>query len=236
MSIFRFKQFDVDQTGCAMKVNTDGVLLGALAEVRGGGSILDIGTGTGVITLMLAQRFTHIQITAVELDEAAAQTAAANFAGSPFASRIAIQPQSFQNYLEERPDLKFDVIVSNPPFYIHSLKSPGVQMAMAKHADHDFFEQLISRCTAHLNVDGSLWLILPVATSALVKQLAAGHGLQVQQLCSIQSYPHLEPHREIIAFGFEQTQVSERRLTIYNEPKVYSDGYKGILKDFLTIF
>jgi len=236
MSTFCFKKFNVDQTGCAMKVNTDGVLLGALVNGNNAGAILDIGTGTGVIALMLAQRFVKANINAVELDEAAAQTAEVNFENSPFTQRLSLHAQSFQDYFKAHSEREFDLIVSNPPFYIQSLPSPGKKKAMAKHAGDDFFEQLIGSCAKHLSENGNLWLILPLSTAALVKQLAASHQLYLQQTLSIQSYPHSQPHREILALGLHQTELNQQRLTIYNEPKVYSDDYQFLLKNFLTIF
>jgi tRNA1Val (adenine37-N6)-methyltransferase len=235
MSTFRFKQFNIDQTGCAMKVNTDGVLLGALVNGKAE-TFLDIGTGTGVIALMLAQRFPEAIIDGVELDNSAAKTAESNFSNSPFTTRLQLYPLSFQAYFAAHPEQQFDLIVSNPPFYIQSLPSPGVQKAMAKHADDDFFEQLISSAARHLTENGSLWVILPLSTAALVKQLAIANQLHVQQVISIQSYPHTQPHRKILAFGWHQTEPKQQRLIIYNEPKVYSDDYRGLLKDFLTIF
>lgn len=235
MSVFRFKQFNVNQTGCAMKVNTDGVLLGALVNSKAT-TILDIGTGTGVIALMLAQRFPKAKIDAVELDEAASKTAESNFLDSPFADRLHLFSQSFQNYFAANTGIKYDLIVSNPPFYIQSLPSQGAGKAMAKHADDDFFLELVSKCAMHLSDEGSLWLILPQATAALVKQIGALHHLYVHQIISVQSYPHTLPHRQILAFSRRQTEIKEQSLNIYNAPKVYSDAYSVLLKDFLTIF
>lgn len=236
MSTFRFKQFNVDQTGCAMKVNTDGVLLGALASGHSIDMALDIGAGTGVIALMLAQRFPNAYVDAVEVDQAAGYTAGTNFLESSFNQRLRLYTRSFQDYFTENPERKFDLIVSNPPFYIQSLPSLGQKKAMAKHAGDDFFEQLISSCARHLSENGNLWLILPLPTAALVRQLAALHKLYLQQIISIQSYPHTQPHRQILALGHHQTELKEQRLIIYNEPKIYSDHYQGLLKDFLTIF
>src|SRR3954467_12793908 len=121
--MFQFKQFAIDQTGCAMKINTDGVLLGALAEADKPQHILDIGTGTGVIALMLAQRFTIAMVDAVEIDEQAAETAKSNFENSVFANRVNLYAEGFESYLS-RLDKQYDLIVSNPPFYINSLESP----------------------------------------------------------------------------------------------------------------
>ena len=122
--MFRFKQFAVDQTGCAMKINTDGVLLGALTEADQPKTILDIGTGTGVIALMLAQRFKYAQIDAVEIDPGAAETAGRNFINSSYAERLNVYPIGFEEFFEQNPDKKYNLIVSNPPFFINSLKSP----------------------------------------------------------------------------------------------------------------
>lgn len=236
MSIFRFKQFNVDQIGCAMKVNTDGVLLGALAVGDKAATVLDIGTGTGVIALMLAQRFPQAQIDAVELDENAAQTAQLNFKDSPFANRLQLHSQSFQQYFKDHSYKSYDLIVSNPPFYIHSLQSPQAGKNLAKHAGDGFFEELIKISAQQLSPDGELCLILPIPTAVMVIKLAMEYGLFVRQIIHIQSYPNSAPHRQILTFGFHQTQIEEQRLIIYNEPKVYTDAYKSVLKEFLTIF
>src|SRR5476649_1720171 len=106
--VFHFKQFDVDQTGCAMKINTDGVLLGAFAEADAPKAVLDIGTGTGVIALMLAQKFPGAKIDAIEIDQAAAGTATRNFQNSPFAERLNITQSSFQKYFEQFSKRKYD--------------------------------------------------------------------------------------------------------------------------------
>ena len=219
-----------------MKVNTDGVLLGALAIGSNEATILDIGTGTGVIALMLAQRFPDAHITAVELDETAAKTAGANFSASAFASSLSLHTESFQQYFAENLNERFDLIVSYPPFYIQSLPSPDAEKSLAKHADEGFFKQLITNCTTHLTPKGCLWLILPLNTSAKVKQLAHSRNLFLQQVISIQSYLHSAPHREILVLSRCETEVIEQRLVIYNNPKVYTDAYKGVLKDFLIIF
>ncbi|GAB2687099.1 methyltransferase [Mucilaginibacter koreensis] len=234
--IFRFKQFAVNQTGCAMKVNTDGVLLGALVGNEQPSTILDIGTGTGVIALMLAQRFPEATIDAVEIDELAAQTAYQNFAHSPYAERLQLHPGDYQIYLNQHPDKEYDLIVSNPPFYIQSLKSPHTQKSVAKHADEQFFFTLIQQVVSHLSDEGQCWLILPVNTAALVKELSSGVQLYLQHSVLIGSYPDSIPHREVLALGKRRGEIITEDLHIYNEPKVYSQLYQTLLKNFLTIF
>jgi len=234
--MFHFKQFSVDQTGCAMKINTDGVLLGALAAADAPKSILDIGTGTGVIALMLAQRFATAQIDAVEIDESAAMTADSNFKRSPFADRLKVYPLGFKEFFEGYPGSKYNLIVSNPPFYINSLLSPGAKKNQAKHAGAGFFEKLIQTVSDHLTSNGVCWLVLPTDTAELVKQLADLRGLYMQKIIHIQSFEIDAAHRQIMVWGLQPIQFSEERLVIYDEPKVYSEEYRAALKSFLTIF
>ncbi|MEZ2334894.1 tRNA1(Val) (adenine(37)-N6)-methyltransferase [Mucilaginibacter sp. RCC_168] len=219
-----------------MKINTDGVLLGALAGTAEYSTILDIGTGTGVIALMLAQRFTYARIDAVEIDESAAITAGSNFKNSPFADRLTLFSVGFEDFFAGHPDRKYDLIVSNPPFYINSLQSPGVKKNLAKHAEDGFFEGLIKAVASHLTENGTCWLVLPLETAELVKTLATQYQLRLQKVINVHSFENDEPHREILALGFDTSQSEEERLVIYDEPKVYSRPYQEVLKGFLTIF
>ncbi|WP_295719944.1 methyltransferase [Mucilaginibacter sp.] len=234
--MFHFKQFSVDQSGCAMKINTDGVLLGALTGADNPVSILDIGTGTGVIALMLAQRFGSAQIDAVEIDESAAKTAQSNFKNSPFASRLRLYPLGFEAFFKTRTDRKYDLIISNPPFYINSLQSPGAKINLAKHAGDGFFEGLIEAVANNLNNDGICWLILPPDTALMVKDLALQRGLYLHKIINVHSFNDEAAHREILAFGFEHKQAIAQAFVIYDEPKIYSKAYQEVLKEFLTIF
>lgn len=236
MDIFRFKQFRINQSGCAMKINTDGVLLGAMANGKSIKNILDIGTGTGVIALMLAQRFADADIQAVEIDVQAAQTAGNNFKDSLFPERLTVYPGSFELFFEENSDRKYDLIVSNPPFYINSLLSPAESKILAKHADTAFFKRLIEMTSQQLNPGGAFWLILPISTADVVKEQARHYCLYLQRSISIRSYPESEPHREILVFGLRETETEQKQFVIYKELKQYSDEYQELLKDFFTIF
>jgi len=219
-----------------MKINTDGVLLGALAGADGPGSILDIGTGTGVIALMLAQRFAGAVVDAVEIDETAAKTAALNFGQSVFAGRLNLYPVGFEEFFKSKPAAGYDLIVSNPPFYINSLQSPGEKKSLAKHAGEGFFEALISHVAAHLNPGGCCWLVLPPDTARLVKDIAQEYGLAPQKVIDVCSFATSQPHRQLLCLGTKAGQVIEDSLIIYDEPKVYSKAYRLALKDFLTVF
>jgi len=224
--MFQFKQFSVDQTGCAMKINTDGVLLGALTETDNAQTILDIGTGTGVIALMLAQRFTASVIDAIEIDASAAKTADTNFKNSPFAERLSLFPLSFEDYFDKYPDKKYDLIVSNPPFHLNSLESPQAKKSLAKHTDNDFFERLIDNVAKHLTRRGLCWLVLPIPAAELVKSLANQHDLYLQKVISIQSFETDMPHREVVCFGFKDITVEMSNLVIYKVVGEYSTRYK----------
>jgi len=149
-SLFHFKQFCIDQTDCAMKVNTDGVLLAAILDSVTPIKILDVGTGTGLIALMLAQRFPSALIDAVEIDENAARTAKKNFLESPFLNRICLFHSSIQRYLLSY-DGQYDLIVSNPPFFINSLRSEDPVKGMARHTDYSFFENLLKESANKLS-------------------------------------------------------------------------------------
>lgn len=219
-----------------MKVNTDGVLLGALATPDKPQSILDIGTGTGVIALMLAQRFADAQIDAVEIDAGAAQTANGNFRASAFADRLNLFASGFETYFESYPNVKYDLIVSNPPFFINSLNSPWATRNLARHADDAFFERLIKCVAGHLTSDGLCSMILPLETANLVKVLLPENELHVQSTISIKSFAESIPHRELLTIGRHKKIVDEDEFVIYDAPKVYSEGYQNALRGFLTIF
>jgi len=234
--IFRFKQFNVDQTGCAMKINTDGVLLGAIVNAINAENILDIGTGTGVIALMLAQAFANAKVDAVEIDTDAAHTAEKNFKESIFANRLTLYAEGFENYFDKYPESKYDLIVSNPPFYIDSLKSPGAKKTLAKHTDVDFFERLINSIVSHLSPGGSCWLIAPATMVDLLVSLAANHSIFLNKTISIRSYSHSEPHRTILFFGQEKISTETSNFVIYEAEGVYSDDYKKKLKPYFLNF
>lgn len=230
--VFRFKQFSVDQSGCAMKINTDGVLLGALAGEGQPSTILDIGTGTGVIALMLAQRFTSAQIDAVEIDSNAAETAQLNFEASPFKDRLTAYHQDFNTFFTLHPEKRYDLIISNPPFYIDSLLSPQKEKNIAKHAGRDFFNGLMEIMFKQLTVGGQCWLVLPVNTASWVKNIAIGFGLYLQKIVKIKSFEDLEPHREIVVFGMEVGDVLTSSFIIYSSIGKYSTAYNQLLQPF----
>lgn len=234
--MFQFKQFSVDQSNCAMKINTDGVLLGALAESNNPEYILDIGTGTGVIALMLAQQFNQAKIDAVEIDELAAATAADNLKNSKFSQRLTMYPLGFEDFFSKFPAKKFDLIVSNPPFYINSLHSPSEKKLLAKHANEHFFRSMLTGVSKHLSQTGTCWLILPTQTAGFVKTIANGIGLYLKNIIHVRSFIDKEPHREILCLDLAGHQQAEYQFVIYESEGVYTQQYSNTLKEFFTIF
>ncbi len=225
-----------------MKINTDGVLLGAIAGSRGTTqsgattNMLDIGTGTGVIALMLAQRFPEAQIDGVEIDKLAATTAAVNFQASPFASKLRAIPLDIEHYFMVYPDKRFDLIVSNPPFFIDDLKSTEKNKEVARHTSLQFFENLCISVAQFLSKNGQFWLILPLKTAEIVKNIAKLHNLHLQEIVQIKSFSDSEPHRQILRFGLQNQELMESEIVIYQSEKVYTTQYQLLLQNFLTIF
>lgn len=235
-SIFYFKQFRIDQSNCAMKVNTDGVLLAAMADFKCPAKILDVGTGTGLIALMLAQKYTSAIVHAVEIDQSAADTAKLNFLKSPFSNRIALFHSSIKEHFTNSTE-QYDLIISNPPFFINSLSSQNEKKSVARHTDLSFFEVLLTESVRHLNHSGHLCIILPLETAALVKKMVHSSGvLKVQKEILIYSFIESKPHRTIMVMGFEALAPMEESLVIYESKGVYSAIYRNLLKDYLTIF
>lgn len=235
-SIFHFKQFSIDQANCAMKVNTDGVLVAALADFDEPASILDVGTGTGLIALMLAQKYKTALIDAVEIDKNAAETALKNFSHSPFSNRIKLIPGSIKDHFDNL-NQKYDLIISNPPFFINSLGSVNPQKGIARHTDLSFFDLLLTESVNHLNLKGHVCLILPLETAALIEKILNSLvDLKVQKQVLIHSFSGSKPHRTIIILGFENSVLIKDKLIIYESIGIYSGIYRNLLKDYLTIF
>jgi tRNA1Val (adenine37-N6)-methyltransferase len=235
-NIFRFKQFQVNQYGCAMKINTDGVILGALSSfsaTQSGFRALDIGTGTGVIALMLAQRFKDALVDAVEIEATAAEAATKNFSSSPFFERLSVFHSDIASYTSP---YQYDLIVSNPPFFINDLKSFEAKKSIARHAGDSFFETLVVKSVELLSDSGVLWLILPVKQTDLVITLGKHHGLHLSSVLNIQSDVSKPVIRKVISLSRHMKEVRQESFYIYESEQVNTDQYKAILKDFFLAF
>lgn len=232
--IFRFKQFAVNQSGSTMKINTDGVLLAVSADQQPVHRILDIGTGTGVIALMLAQRFSEAQVEAIDIDEDAFHCAKENFQQSPFAGRLAAQHTGIGSFQSEH---RFDLIVSNPPYFINSLKNPGEKKSLSRHGSVEFFREMFSKCEHYLSPEGSFQLVWPLSSRDQVISLGISGSLTLHHERYISSFPQGDPFRVISTFrkGPCVNYVSDH-FPIYERQGVYTDSYKDLLKPFFLKF
>jgi tRNA1Val (adenine37-N6)-methyltransferase len=186
--------------------------------------------------LMLAQRFPTAQIDAVEIDQASALTSQRNFEGSSFHSRLQVFQEDVFEFFSNHPHKKYDLIISNPPFYIHALKPKNKTGELAKHTDELFFEKLIKSVANHLSSDGTCCLILPITTKVLVEHLVIDNNLYINEIINIKSFSDTPSHRNILFFGPRKRNFIEKELVIYAQAGRYTDAYRETLKDFLTIF
>lgn len=228
---FTFQKFTIHQDRCAMKVGTDGVLLGAWAH--GGKRILDIGTGTGLVAIMMAQRFADAHVTAVEIDHNAALQACNNANCSPFASRIGIVETNIQNFEVYGTQL-FDSIVSNPPFFTDSLKNPDSQRATARHADTLPYRDLFTAVKRLLAEDGEFSAIIPSnCLTSFITEAYLAHLVPIRQL-AIRTTPRKQPKRLLVSFGHtsSESNTTNEEQCLMNPDGSRSDWYINLTSDF----
>ena len=227
---FSFKQFTINQGRCAFKVGTDGVLLGACTEVTGKKKILDIGTGTGLIALMLAQRC-DADIIAIEPDHNSYIEATENISRSRWKSRIALEKCSLQNYF---PDNKrFDLIVTNPPYFIDSLKNPDPAKSAARHNDTLNHSDLLSGADRLLEEEGTFQLILPYAEGNIFIAEAQEYGFYCYSILKVKPNPAAEIRRLILSFSREKCKAIEKFLIIEKGKRHdFTEEYVALVKDF----
>ncbi len=231
-AVFEFKKFSIKQDRCAMKVGTDAVLIGSWVDVSGSSKILDIGTGTGIIAMMLAQR-TKAAITALEIDKNSYEQALDNVNASLFKNQIEVINQSFQEYCKNNNE-KFDLIVTNPPYFVDSLKSNDSYRSIARHADVLPFSDLVEGVTKCLALNGRFCVILPRKEAILFRSIAEQKGLQLSKLFRVKSNPGKEEEiRQIMQFEFKPSGFSEETFSIRDEvTNEYSASYKALTKEY----
>ncbi|AKD03493.1 methyltransferase [Pontibacter korlensis] len=235
-SYFQFKQFRVEQDRCAMKVCTDSCVFGAYVEVQEAQRILDIGTGTGLLSLMVTQR-SHASIDAVEINAEAQLQAQENFAASPWAKQLHLHPMSLQEFARcERP--KYDVILSNPPFFLSSLKSPDAARNTAKHTGELLFEDILQFAQSHLKDQGKLCLLLPPPEAAHFAKLAKASDLYLSETLQVFTYHGGKCIRHIQTYTFTPMAMPViKEFYIREEDKVtYTSAFTELLKSYYLIF
>ena len=230
---FKFKQFSVEQDRCAMKIGTDGVLLGAWTPIENNPfSILDIGAGTGIIALMLAQRSNAEQIDALEIDEEAYEQSVDNFENSPWSDRLFCFHAGLDEFVEE-PEDEYDLIVSNPPFYTDDYKSDNEQRDLARFADAMPFEDLIEAADLLLSENGIFAVIIPYKEEQNFLALAKDYELYPLKITHVKGTPTTEIKRSLLAFSRnENVNFTIDELIIEISRHQYTPEYIELTKDF----
>ncbi|HET7733747.1 MAG TPA: methyltransferase [Paludibacter sp.] len=228
---FSFKQFTVYHDKCAMKVGIDGVLLGVWAGIENAHKILDIGTGTGLIALMLAQR-SNSTVVGIDIDSDAVLQAKENIRKSPWADRVEVYESSLQEF-SLALSTGFDLIVSNPPYFVNSLKAPSESRATARHTDTLTHEELIENAVQLLNPNGRICLILPVNEGLQCVEFATNKGLFCSKLVKIYPKPNAVAKRLLLEFTQVPVERIETELTIESETRhQYSPEFTALAKEF----
>lgn len=230
--MFKFKQFTINQDRCAMKVGTDGVLLGAWSPIpENVFSVLDIGAGTGLLSLILAQRTTAEQIDAIEIDDEAFEQATDNFEASPWNDRLFCFHAGLDEFMEE-PEDEYDVIVSNPPFYTETYKSENEQRDLARFEDALPFEDLVEAADLLLSENGIFSVIIPFKEEQRFLALANDFELYPLKITRVKGTPTTEIKRSLLAFTRMQQTAIVDELIIETARHQYTPEYIELTKDF----
>jgi len=223
---FCFKHFEVFHDRCAMKVGTDGVLLGAWANPGNAARLLDVGSGSGLIALIMAQRC-ETEVHGVEYDTEAFIQATENAAASPWSGRIHIFEADFNRYSNGL----YDLIVSNPPFFRESLKAPEKERNQARHTDTLSYESLIRKSAEMLSSDGRFSVILPASTSNYFDDLCWQNKLYLSRRCEVISVEGLAPKRTLLEFSRKRTTIERTALVLETSDHHRTKEFKALTAD-----
>lgn len=227
---FQFKQFKVYHNQCGMKVGTDAVLIGAWCATGNINSVLDVGTGSGIISLMIAQR-SNAKVTAIDVDEYAAMQATSNFSISPWHDRLSVLHADFSDYVSQINE-KYDLIVSNPPYFTNGILAPCKKRSTARHADSLNYQQLFEGVVQILTDKGRFALILPSDAESEIEKLASNSGLHMIRKCNVYPKPDGVIKRLMWEFSKEKGEYTEESLIIEHDRHVYSSEYIELTRDF----
>lgn len=232
MSKFRFKQFEVVQDHAAMKVGTDGCLLGALAEC--GNRILDVGTGTGLLALMMAQRCESAQVTGVEISHEAVIDARCNFGASPWSQRLECVESGFVEFCNERVDrVTYDSIVCNPPYFDNSLECEDEGRRCARHTSSLAFGELVKGVAELLDANGSFSVVIPAEAYGSFCGECVLNGLWLSRCYEIKTVPRKHARRMVLVFGKQQGETLITTHCLRNADNSYSSWYAELMNDFM---
>lgn len=232
---FNFKKFSIHQNNAAMKIGTDGILIGAWVNISKKFKGLDIGSGTGIITIMLCQRNLNLELDSIELSQSAVMDAKINIENSNWSNRIKLFHQDLKDF---HPDSNYDLIVSNPPYFKKSLQPSNSERSKARHQNDLKLEDILKFSNQNLTKDGSLNIILPFEQKKEAIEFAKKHGLNAIRECSVYPKPNKAPHRILIEFSrCENKQLIKESLVIEEAGRHnYSEDYKKLTREFYTIF
>jgi tRNA1Val (adenine37-N6)-methyltransferase len=229
MSLFKFKQFDIYQESSAMKVGTDAMVLGSLIDSKGKRRGLDVGTGTGVLSLMVAQNNPEIRITGIDIDEASVTECRQNFAGSKWGDRMDSLLIEYSSYI---PEDRFDLIFSNPPYYQTRLEGENKRIAQAKHESSLPMKAFVEKSSEILTESGDLWIIVPYSDMESWTSEFTRIGLNRVNRINIIGKSNQHPVRVIMNFSRSSQTESVSALTVRTEEGDYTVQYKELTKDF----
>jgi tRNA1Val (adenine37-N6)-methyltransferase len=226
---FHFKQFSVRHDQCTMKVGTDAVLLGSWAIVNGAKKILDIGTGSGIIALMAAQRTSDTTIDAVEIEKKNAEQAHENVLNSPWSAKVAVHNISIQEFTAASP---YDVIISNPPYFTNSQVPPDQRRHQTRHTVSLDYISLIGAVQRLLKPNGKFNVILPYSEGLQFINLAAQSSLFCSRKHSFRTRPSKPIERWLMEFSYHESPTQEGEILLYEKGLVWSDSYVSLTRDF----
>jgi len=226
MKDFQFKKFSIQQSSDVFRVGTDAVLLGSLSNIHQAKRILEVGTGTGIISLMLAQRNPDANILAIDINSEAVKISQNNFSNSPFSERIKSQLQDFKRFETEE---KFDLIISNPPYF--EINSSEKDILARQRLELDFSD-LIQKASQLLSDEGLFSVIIPIDSDKQFTQICRENNLFLKRKVIIKGIETAEPKRVVLEYSFQQSETKEENFVIEKSPRVYSDEYLELTKDF----
>lgn len=228
---FNFKQFTINDHGCGMPISTDGVLLGSWAALPQQGHLVDIGTGSGLLALMAAQRTQATTITAIELDSAAATAATANFAASPWLARLNCIEDNIIHWSQHIPPASINAIICNPPYFNAGQQAQQQQRATARHTDTFSHQQLLAVISHLLTTDGSANIILPTYEGQQLITQAQAYGLYCRRQCDVRTTEHKPIMRTLIQLT-KNCSVTEQQQLCIHTGNGYSTDFIALTKDF----
>lgn len=233
---FQFKQFRIEQHRSAMKVGMDGVLIGAWADVSNALNILDVGAGTGLVALMMAQRRSLAAVTAIEIDSEAFDECLLNVEQSPWADRIKVKLSAFQEFAKNS-NQQYDLIISNPPYFTNSLKAPDSSRSQARHSDSLSLEELIAGIARLLSPQGKAALILPAENFSALEKIVRLNDLFLSRICQVKPNPQ-KPVFRVMAEITPSACIckAEELLIEYETHFDYTPEYRALTRDFYLKF